>query len=217
MRALCQPQVLKSALLASLVGTALCYPAVFSMPHRIYSMWYMETVLFLCGAFLWGFVFAWYPLYIHRPALTLKPGLWPFVMATACGLGVALAWHFLLDPIYRSRLSGDYPQSLDGWLAATLFDLAARQLLLIFAPFAWLLRLLHRKDLAVVLTVVFGVAMLSFKPEAAQLSTNLLLGVVLLRTAGTLLSVFFFLRGGIVLVCWWALLIQSRHLMDLAA
>ena len=42
-------------------------------------------------------------------------------------------------------------------LAMTLFSLGLKQLFVVFAPFAWLIRLFGRKEPAFILSVVFGI------------------------------------------------------------
>ena len=218
MRSLGQPEVLKSALLAALAGAVLCYPRVCTAPHQVYPVWYMETILFLGGTFLWGFVFAWHTKYTGQPVFTLKIGWRPFTIATVCGLAAALAWRFVFDPVVRARVPEDYPNTLNQWLAMTLFSLALTQLFIVFSPFAWLMRMCQKKMPAVVLTVLFGVAvMLVRHRESSSLFTPAMFaGFVALRLAGLLLSVYLLLRGGVLLVWWWVLLFESRHLLGLA-
>jgi hypothetical protein len=46
------------------------------------------------------------------------------------------------------------------WLAMTLFSLGLKQLFLVFAPFAWLIRLFGKKEPAFILTLVFSLAVM---------------------------------------------------------
>jgi hypothetical protein len=39
------------------------------------------------------------------------------------------------------------------------------------------------------------------------------LGLLVIRGVAPALSVYFYLRGGVLLVWWWELLFQSRHLL----
>jgi hypothetical protein len=40
------------------------------------------------------------------------------------------------------------------------------------------------------------------------------LGLLAIRGAAQALSVYLYLRGGVLLVWWWELLLQSRHLLS---
>ena len=217
MRALLQPEVLKSAAIASLVSSLACFPRLWLAPHQTRPLWYLEAVLFLGGIFLWGFVFAWHTKYTHRPVFRFKVDPVPFSVATVTGLAAALLLHLLLDPSLRARTPEDYPLTLPHWLAMTLFSLAFTQLFLVFAPFAWLTRLFRKPEPAILLTVIFGIFVFVVKNHASPtpIPSSLLLGLLVVRVATGLLSLYFFLRGGVLLVWWWGLLLQSRHLFQL--
>ena len=105
---------------------------------------------------LCGFVFARHTQNTQRPVFTLKVAPWPFALATGAGLATALFWHFAIDPWLRIKAPADYPTTMEQWLAMTLFSLGLKQLFVVFAPFAWLIRLFGRKESAFILTVVFG-------------------------------------------------------------
>jgi hypothetical protein len=98
-----------------------------------------------------------------------------------------------------------------------LFNLGFVQLFLIFAPFAWLLRLFQRKDAAILLTVVFGVFVLLVRNHMVKTPApnGLLLESVAVRIGAGLCSVYLFLRGGVLVVCWFSLLIQGRLLLEM--
>ncbi len=216
MRALGRPDVIKSAFLSACVTALACYPRVTHGPGLKYPAWYLEALLFLGSVVLWAFVFGWHTQYSGRPVFTLQIG-WPaFAVATALGVGTAFLVS-LGDPALRARAPQDYPTGLGDWLALTLFSLAFTQLFLIFAPFAWLLRLFRRIPPAIFLTVVFGVFVLAAKNRAPPIPMPpaMLLGLVLFRIAAGLVSVYLYLRGGVLLVWWWNLLLQSRHLVHL--
>jgi hypothetical protein len=217
MRSLAQPEVLKSAATASFISSLACYPRLSLWLNRPYVLWYLEAVLFLCGIVLWGFVFAWHTKYTGRPVLTHKVGLAPFVVATLAGVGLAIVLHFWLDPTLRLRTPEDYPKTLFQWIALVLFSLAFTQLYLVFAAFAWFVRLFQNTAMAIVLTVLFGVFVMVIKNHASPtpMPTALLLGLLVSRLALGALSVYFFLRGGVLLAWWWGLLLQSRHLWTL--
>ncbi|HWI56642.1 MAG TPA: hypothetical protein VNZ22_05415 [Bacillota bacterium] len=217
MRALGQPKVLKSAALAALFTAALCYPRLALAPQRLLPVWYLEAVLLLGGTFLWGFVFAWHTRYTARPVFVWKPEPVLFGWVTCLGIVGTLLLYLFLDPALRGKIPEDYPRTGQQWLATTLFSLAFTQLFVVFAPYAWLVRLFQRPVLAGLLTVVFGVVVLGIKHHSSPVpvSSWLLSGLLVTRVVAGLLSVYFFLRGGVVLVWWWGLLLQSRHLLQL--
>jgi hypothetical protein len=214
-RSLGQPEVLRSASLAGLLTALVCYPRLALATNLAHPIWYLEALLFLGGIILWAFVFAWHPQYTHRPVVTFRIPPLAFGLATATGLFGALVLHFWLDPTLRTELPEDYPLTFKHWLAATLFSLAFTQLFVVFAPFAWLLRLSRRKAMALLLTVLFGVFVMLVRNRAATIPPWLLAALLVVRVLVGFLSVYFFWRGGVLLVWWWNLLLQSRHLLKL--
>jgi hypothetical protein len=217
-RSLGQPAVLKAAVVAALGTAAASYPRFLVAPRLRYEVWYLLTLLFLGAIVLWAFVFAWHAQYSGRPVFALSPPRRVVGLATAAGLGCGLLLHFFLDPAMRSRTPADYPQTVGQWLAMVMFSLAFVQLFLVFAPFAWLVRLFRHVPTATLLTVLFGVFVLAVKNRSPETPMPLLLmlGLLVFRIAGGLFSVYFYLRGGVLVVWWWALLVQSRHLIRLA-
>ncbi len=217
MRQLLQPRVLNHASLAAAISALACYPRLLLWLHRTEPVWYLEATLFVCGIMLWGFVFAWHTPYTNRPVFVFKLELMPFIAATILGMLAAAAIHVWLDPLLRPQLPEEYPKDLRHWLASLLFTLALTQLFLIFAPFDWLLRMLKRRWLAASLTALFGAFVLAMKfssltsPPSPPLLAAMLTG----RTIMAMLAVWFYLRGGVVLVWWWAFLFEARHLPDL--
>ena len=217
MRSLAQPEVLKAATAAALLSAVACYPRLFLWAKRPYSLWYLEAVLFLCGIVLWAFVFGWHTQYTRRPVFTLKPGLVPFVGSTLAGVAFAMVFHLWLDPPLRLRTPEDYPTTLMQWLALTLFTLAFNQLYLVFAAFAWFVRLFQHTGRAAVLTVLFGVFVLVIKSNdsPSPMPPVLLAALLVSRAAMGALSLYCYLRGGLLLAWWWGFLLQSRHLWTL--
>jgi hypothetical protein len=217
MRSLGKPAVLQAALVAG-VGSALaCWPRVATAPHQHYPLWYLEAVVLLASIVLWGFVFAWHTQYTQRPVFTLRVEGGALALATVAGVAVALFWHFVLDSRLRAQVPEDYPATTEQWLAMTLFSLGLRQLFLIFAPFAWLVRLFGKRQPAFVLTVVFAVAVLlvrNYRSPAPLPSGPLLGGLLVAQSAAEVFSLYLFLRGGVLLVWWWTLLCQSRLLLS---
>ncbi len=218
MRSLGRPEVLKSAIIAGLCSALACWPRIATAPHQRYPVWYLEAVAFLGSVVLWGFVFAWHTQYTRRPVFTLKVAIGPLTLATIAGLAAALFWHFALDPRLRVRVPEDYPATLGQWFAMTLFSLGLKQLFVVFAPFAWLVRLFGRKGPAFILTVIFGLAVMlirEYRSSSPLVVEPLFLGLLVLRGAALALSVYLYLRGGVLLVWWWDLLLQSRDLLTI--
>ncbi len=218
MRNLAQPRVLRLAGIAALATTLACYPRLSFWLNRSVPIWYLEAVIFFCGTVLWGFVFAWHTHYTHRPVFALKVEPRLLVAVTLTGIVVAMMFHLFLDPALRLKTPADYPADLRQWLALVLFSLAFNQLFFVFAPFAWLIRLIKNRRVAVVLTVLFGAFVMTIKYQSATTPIPSLLFATLLavRIGMGFLSVSFYVRGGVLLSWWWALLIEARHLLDLA-
>src|ERR1017187_1995553 len=166
MRHLLQPRILNLAAIAALASALACYPRLSLWLNRSSPIWYLETSIFLCGIVLWGFVFAWHTPYTHRPVFVLKPESGPFIAATLVGIIAAMAFHLFLDPSLRSKIPAEYPADLKQWFAWVLFSLAFNQLFLLFAPFAWLMRLFQNRWVATGLTVLFGACVLAMKIQS---------------------------------------------------
>jgi len=99
-----------------------------------------------------------------------------------------------------------------------LFSMAFNQLFLVFAPFAWLVRLFQNRRMAIVLTVLFGAFVLTIKSRfsTAPIPSLLFATLLAVRIGMGFLSVSFYLRGGVLLSWWWTLLLEARHLLDVA-
>jgi hypothetical protein len=217
MRRLAQPEVARSAALAALASAVLCAPRFALWVGRSYPIWYLEAITY-CGSFvLWAFVFAWHTPYTQRPVFQfrVRPRAWG--LATAAALFMAFVLHRFLDGPLRQTTPADYPPSFAQWLGMALFNLALVQLFLVFAPLAWLLRLFRNQTVAVALTVLFGLVVLLLKTRLspAPFPTGLLAALVGVRVVLALLAVGFYLRGGILLASWFALLVHARHLLHL--
>ena len=212
MRRLTQPEVSKHAALAAFVTALLCYPRFLLWNQRPQPLWYLEAVTFCGGFVLWAFVFAWHTQYTKRPVILVRIRWHDWALATAAGVLMAFVHYVFLDPSLRQTTPEDFPTQELQWVGMTLFSLALNQLFLVFAPFAWLLRLFGRPSFAVMLTIVFGVIVLVLKtrispaPFPASLLTTLLGTRILL----SVLSISFYLRGGVLLASWFALLVQAR-------
>jgi hypothetical protein len=217
-RNLAQPRVLILAGIAALATTLACYPRLYFWPSRALPIWYLEAVIFVCGIILWSFVFAWHTQYAHRPVFTLKIEPRLFAIVTVAGIVVATGYHLFLDPSLRLKTPEEYPADVKQWLAIVLFSLAFNQLYLVFAPFAWLIRLFQNRWVATCLTVLLSVIVMAIKIRSTPAPFPPLLFAALLagRVVMGFLAVSFYLRGGVLLSWWWTLLIESRHLLDVA-
>ena len=218
MRDFTQPRVLNLAAIAALASALACYPRLSLWLNRSAPIWYLEAVIFLCCIVLWGFVFAWHTQYTHRPVFVLKIEPGPFIAVTLVGIIAALVFHLFLDPSLRSKIPEEYPADLKQWFAFVLFSLAFNQLFLLFAPFAWLMRLFKNRWVAATLTVLFGAFVLAIRTQSLPTPVPLLLLVALLagRIAMGFLAVSFYLRGGVLLIWWWTFLFEARNLLNLA-
>jgi hypothetical protein len=217
MRHLFQPRVLNLAVIVALASALACYPRLSLWLNRSAPVWYLEGTIFLCGIVLWGFVFAWHTQYTLRPVFILKPEPGPFIAATLVGIVTAAVFDLALDPLLRPRIPEDYPADLEHWFAMVLFSLAINQLFLLFAPFAWLMRLFKNRWVATNLTVLFGALMLAMKIQSLSIQLPPLLFAALLtgKIVMGFLAVSFYLRGGVLLIWWWTFLFEARHLLNL--
>ena len=218
MRHLAQPRVLISAATAALATALAGYPRLSLWLNRSYPLWYLEALLFFGATVLWGFVFAWHTHYTHRPVLTLKLEYGPLIVVTLAGIAVATVFHLFLDPTLRLKMPEDYPTDRKHWLAMVSFTLAFSQLFLVFAPFAWLIRLFQNRRVATVLTVLFGAVVLTLKTRspATPISSGFFAVLLMARIGLGFLSISFYLRGGVILSWWWTFLIEARHWFFLA-
>jgi hypothetical protein len=213
MRALAEPEVLRRAALAAIVSALACFPRLQAWETRIYPIWYLETVLFLGAIVLWGFVFAWHTKYSGGPVFTFRPHRVAFIAATVAGGAGAVLQFVYFDPVLKARTPEDFPQNISHWLSIVLFSLAFADLFIVFAPFDWLLRLVRSRKAAAGLTIVFGLFVLWLKQRAIKehLPNSFLALLLCSRAAAGMLSVYFYLRGGVLLVWWCHLLVQARH------
>lgn len=218
MRSLFQPRVLKLAVNAALITALVCYPRLALWPEqeRRLPIWFLETAIFLTTSVLWGFVFAWHTKYTRLPVFTLKLNRKLLAGATVAGLLAAFLWHTFIDPRLRTIIPQDYPTTFWAWLAGVLFTLSLSQLFLVFAPFAWLVRIFQNRTVATALTMLLGVLVLVLKARSVTVPTpaDLLATLLVFRIAIGIVAVLLYLRGGVLLVWWCALLIEARHWLD---
>ena len=213
MQRLAQPAVLESAAAAAFFTALLCYPRLALWTHRKDPLWYLVAVLFLGTTLLWGFVFAWHRRYSQCPVFGARadPRLWG--LATLTGIVLTSVLHLWLDPSLRLLSPEDYPASAGQWVTRTLFQMALVPLFLVFAPFAWAIRLFQDRRAAGVVTILFGVVVLGLKTRSSVVSfpSGLFAALLVLRIGFGLLTVTWYLRGGAPLVWWWYFLLEARH------
>ena len=217
MRSLIQPQVLKYSVTTAAIASVLCLPRLWLWSARKHPLWYLEALLLLGGTVLWAFVFAWHSKYTGQPVFRLKIEPRLIISITLAGLGTAALLFLLLDPSLRIMAPADYPGSMQEWAARMLFSLAFTQVFLVFAPLAWLMRLFRDPKAAIGLTVLFGLFVMVVKNHSVPtpLPLGLFSGLLALRVINGLLSIYCYLRGGVLLVWRWTLLLESRHLVSL--
>lgn len=217
MRRLAQSKVMTAAAVAAACSALLCLPRMVLWATRPFALWYFEATIFLGGFVLWAFVFAWHTEYTRRPVFTwkIKPSL--FTAATLAGVLCAIVLHFVFDPAMRPIMPLEYPVDLEGWLAAGLFGMAFTDLFLIFEPYAWLVRLIRNERIAAALTVTFSVAvwLMKFHASPHTIPTLLFCELFAMRMAQSIFGVWFYMRGGVLLVWWIGFLIEARHLTGL--
>lgn len=209
--------MLTAAVTAALASCVAGYPRLAQWTLRQHAIWFLVTVMFVCAWVLWAFVFAWQTRYLRCPVVVKKLDLKAFWSVTIMGVIIGAIFHFCFDPAVKSRMPDAFPLTLGQWAAMTLFVLAFQQLFLVFAPLAFFSRILRNGRLAVILTVFFGglIVIIKAQPAMAAMPWMMSSGFLLIRMLAGLLSIYFYLRGGIVLACWWGLLLQSRLLLDL--
>lgn len=217
MRLLAQPQVLTRAGVAALFTALACYPRLAMWSERLHPVLFLWLMLLWAGFVLWAFVFAWQFHYARRPVMDLKfqGKLW--MAATLCGLIWAVLLHYLIDPQLRAIAPKEFPNDWNSWLAMSLFSIGFDPLFLCFAPFAFFVRLAQKQEVAVALTVLFGVMVLYMRLHYSHIlpPALLLVALMMLRIVAGFLAVYFYLKGGALLVWWVALILQLRHLAGL--
>jgi len=162
-------------------------------------------------------VFAWQPEYAHRPVFNFACPRRVWVMASIYGVLGTIALHFLMDPKLRLTTPKDYPADWHAWIAMCLFALALEPLFLCFAPYAFFMRLLHKPDISLALTVMFGIFVQYLKIDSSrpQPPALLIVELVVVHVIGGFACVFFYVKGGVLPVWWAVLLLQLRHAYDL--
>jgi hypothetical protein len=217
MRSFTQPGVLARAGVAALLSGLACYPRLATWPQRIYPVILLWLVLVWAMFVLWGFVFAWQFQYANRPVFESKfqPKLWG--TATLYAVLVALLARYGLDPKLRLLTPGTYPVDWNSWLVMGLFGLALEPLFLCFASFAFFIRLSRKQEAAVALTVIFGLLVLALRLNAAAALASpwLIVELLALRIVAGFVSLYFYLRGGALLVWWVFVIVHLRFIPGL--
>ncbi len=217
MRALIHPKVFPRAAAAAALTTFACYSRMVLWSARPDTVWFLEIVIFFTSLFFWAFVLAWHEPYTRRPLFVWKPlpHLWKGVSLCAVVAAVLTAW--LIDPTLRPIVPELYPKNLMEWQAIVFFECTFAQLFLCFAPLAFVARLLPSRRSAIAATILFGVFVTYLKLRGLTVPVSLPLGAGLmaLKAASMALVLAFYLEGGVLLVWWWTLLLEARHLPGL--
>lgn len=217
MRSLAKPDVLLRAMLAALITSLACVPRLTRWAERgapVFDLW---CVLLFAMFVMWGFVFAWQLQYGGTPAIQLKlpPRLGD--SATLYAVGAAIGMHYFVDPQLRVFSPGDYPVSWRAFWTMGLFVLGLEPLFLCFAPYAFFIRLARKQEVALVMTVAFGIFVLVMKLISAPTMPSIWVVVELmaLRVLVGFASLYYYLKGGVFLIGWLALILHLRLALDL--
>jgi hypothetical protein len=217
MRSLAQRDVLVSAGYAAVITCLACYPRLAIWLDRPYTTLFGSIMILWTAFVLWAFVFAWQPVYAHRPVIHFRAPLKLWMTATLFGVAWAVILRELMDPQLRLTNPKDYPADWHSWIAMCLFAMSLDSLFLCFAPYAFFIRLTRRPEASLALTVIFGIFVQYLKLSARRQWPPLLLVAELIAVhlvAGAV-SVYFYLRGGALLVWWIVLIAQLRLTCDL--
>ncbi|MGB0581250.1 MAG: hypothetical protein ACPGVU_16245 [Limisphaerales bacterium] len=215
MRLLAQPDILRSAGLASVVSGLLCFPRLQAAQRYEEMLIFAVLMLFWCQFVLWAFVFAWEPAYGKAEPLTIQrnPKHWALLMAG--GVMVAGYQYFLVDPGYRAVAPNEYPYTFNAWWRQVLFTMAFSELFLCYAPLAFFVRLAQDEEWAMKLTVGFNVFFVAVKlftmPQAPGAAT--IIALLILRLGIAYAAVRLYRWSGILAVSLLVLITQSRHLL----
>lgn len=216
MDALVRPETMRSAAVAAVITFLIGWPRLALWTERPNALWFLGIMLLLVAFMLWSFVFAWYPQHAGRPVIQL-PSIQLWVASGLGGLVGGLIFLIAIDPTLRQHRPIDYPATLPAWTVTTLFNLGFSQLFLCYAPMAFFLRLLRLPQLAVGLTVAFGLCLLAAQLNAMgeNLQPLFVLKLYVVRAMFGVVTALLFLRGGLVPAATWTLLLESRLLPGL--
>ncbi|MBI3876940.1 MAG: hypothetical protein HY300_13470 [Verrucomicrobia bacterium] len=218
MRSLVQPAVLRASALAAALSGLACWPRLALWTERRDAIGFLLAVVAVCAFFLWNFVLGWHERYAQRPVFArVEPKLWGRV--TALALMVAVVIHFAGDPFVRPLAPEEFPNDLATWAAMLLFGVGFGSVFLVFAPFAFFVRLTRRVNWSAAGTVLLGVLVVFLKAgaRAEPLPAGWLAALMLARAVGAAWVVWLYLRGGAGLVWWCGAVVQARHLIEILA
>jgi len=212
MRSLAKPAVLMRAAYAAAFTMVVSYPRFAIWADRPFPIAFLCVMVFVTSFVLWAFAFAWQPDYAHRPVISLASPARIWALASVYALLSAAVLHFVLDPTMRLITPSDYPADWHAWVAGCLFNLAMDPLFLLFAPYAFFIRLSRRPAWALAGTVLFDIFVQILKMDSthARPPAWLILELGLFHIVGGLVSVYVYLQGGALPVWWMTLLVQLR-------
>jgi len=216
MRHLGKTEVLRAAGIATLLTGAACYPRLSIWDMLEGRVFANLLVLMWCIFVLWAFVFAWHKEYFRQsPIRQDLPGRFWAAIGSA-GLVTAVLLRFALDPWLRGVAPWDYPESGMEWMAVVLFAVFFGALFLVFAPFAFFIRLTRNIRFSCVATVLGAVTVMSLRYLATaddrSAATMAILGLVFAGQAAVSLTLY--LKGGALAVWLFLFLVETRHLID---
>mgnify|MGYP007046919195 CR=1 FL=1 len=212
MKDLASSSVLSRAFLAATLTVLACLPRLWVWQERSPPLFFFAGMLGWSAFAMWAFILAWHEKHTSDPpfARNVKPLDWAWV--TAGGGLASVCFYFWSDPVIRRLFPNELPISFPETSAFILFYLSFTQLFLVFAPVAFFARLGARRRVLITLVVGLNVIVLLIKLTSSAEQPSAALTVFLLVSRAVLsgISTTLYLRGGIWLVWWWALLLQLR-------
>jgi hypothetical protein len=216
MRHLGRSEVLRAAGIATLLTGSACYPRLSIWDRLEGHVFANLLVLMWCIFVLWAFVFAWHKEYFGQAPIRQDLPVRFWASIGAAGFGAAVLLRLALDPWLRGVAPWNYPESGMEWTAVVLFAVFFGALFLIFAPFAFYIRLTRNARVSSVATVLGATAVMLLRYLATaddrSVSTAALLAVVFAGQATVSLTLY--LRGGALAVWLFMFLVETRHLVD---
>lgn len=171
-----------------------------------------------CIFVLWGFVFAWEPIFGQSDPFKCRnePVKWASIVLGAALLGIFL--HFLTDPPFRAVFPKDFPNSFSAWIAHTLFAVAFIELFLCYAPLAFFARLFRNQIGVICLTLALNLFILAVKLGSVPTLPPALAVIALVeyRVLVTFAAIRLYRWSGVGAVSFLVVMIQARHLFTLS-